>query len=144
MTDENSGCSLCYKHFDCECANKPSPDEYEAIIREKDEQIFKLENRLKECENGYDGTLHLERCKIAEKDAEIERLKSHINRLKKYDEERDIRLHARLTENARAEAISEFANLFDKAVSNTFVHYGWYIKQIIIPEIAKKMRGEQT
>lgn len=39
--------------------------------------------------------------------AEIERLRSQVNRLKKYDEERDIRLHARLTETAKAEAIED-------------------------------------
>lgn len=35
--------------------------------------------------------------------------KTEIERLKRYDEERDVRLHARLTETARAEAIKEFA-----------------------------------
>lgn len=44
---------------------------------------------------------------LREKDAEIERLQGQVNRLKKYDEERDIRLHARLTKTARAEAVSE-------------------------------------
>lgn len=39
----------------------------------------------------------------------INRQKSEIERLKRYDEERDIRLHARLTETARVEAIKEFA-----------------------------------
>lgn len=45
--------------------------------------------------------------------AEIERLTNMVNRLKKYDEERDIRLHTRLTENARAEAIKDFAQKVD-------------------------------
>lgn len=35
-----------------------------ALIKDQAEQIFKLENRLKECENGYEQTLHLERAKI--------------------------------------------------------------------------------
>ena len=39
----------------------------------------------------------------------IIRQKAEIERLKRYDEERDIRLHARLTETARVEAIKEFA-----------------------------------
>lgn len=39
----------------------------------------------------------------------INRQKAEIERLKRYDEERDIRLHARLTETARVEAIKEFA-----------------------------------
>ena len=45
---------------------------------------------------------------------EIERLESKVNRLKQYDEERDIRLHARLTETARAESIKEFAERLKK------------------------------
>lgn len=40
---------------------------------------------------------------------ENRKLRFHVARLKKYDEERDIRLHARLTETAKAEAIKEFA-----------------------------------
>lgn len=51
-----------------------------------------------------------------EQEAEIERLESNlkfvrgtVKRLQEYDEERDIRLHSRLTEKARAEAIKEFA-----------------------------------
>ena len=46
---------------------------------------------------------------IKRQKAEINKLTYQVNRLKKYDEERDIRLHARLTANARAEAIKEFA-----------------------------------
>ena len=49
----------------------------------------------------------------------IERLQSKIARLKKYDEERDIKLHYRLTENAKHEAYKEFAErLCDGKVSN--------------------------
>lgn len=47
--------------------------------------------------------------KIKEQQAEIERLESKVNRLKRYDEERDIRLHARLIANAKSEAYKEFA-----------------------------------
>ena len=39
----------------------------------------------------------------------INRLQAEIARLKKYDEERDIRLHARLIATAKAEAYKEFA-----------------------------------
>ena len=35
-----------------------------ALIKEQGEQIFKLENRLKECENGYSQTLAIERAKV--------------------------------------------------------------------------------
>lgn len=39
----------------------------------------------------------------------IKRQQAEINRLKRYDEERDIRLHARLTALTRVKAIKEFA-----------------------------------
>ena len=40
--------------------------------------------------------------------AEIDKLKYRVNRLKKYDEERDIALHSRLIATSRAEAVKEF------------------------------------
>ena len=49
---------------------------------------------------------------VEKQQAEIDRLRAKVNRFKKYDEERDIRLHARLTETAKAEAIKEFAERF--------------------------------
>lgn len=42
------------------------------IIKGYDEQIFKLENRLKECENGYQGTLFMESCKLHDAEEKIE------------------------------------------------------------------------
>ena len=60
-----------------------------AFVNAQTDKIFALENRLKECENGYAGTLHLESCKlhdaerkIAEKDAEIERLKIEVEAMR--------------------------------------------------------------
>lgn len=41
--------------------------------------------------------------------AEIKKLRCKVERLKKYDEERDIRLHAKLIRTARDEAIKDFA-----------------------------------
>lgn len=49
-----------------------------AIITADEQKIFALENRLKECENGYEGTLALERAKIKELTEVYERLK-HIS-----------------------------------------------------------------
>lgn len=64
-----------------------------ALIKQQDEQIFQLENRLKECENGYAGTLHLESCKLH--DAE--------ERLKELTEERkDFEIRALRAENQAA------------------------------------------
>ena len=47
-----------------------------ALIKQQDEQIFQLENRLKECENGYSQTLGIERARIKELTEENERLKN--------------------------------------------------------------------
>lgn len=56
----------------CDCENVP------IILREfikgYEDKIFELENRLKECENGYKGTLHLERAKIKELTEDNERV----------------------------------------------------------------------
>ena len=41
--------------------------------------------------------------------AEIKRLQYQVNRLKEYDEKRDIALHSRLIATSRAEAVKEFA-----------------------------------
>lgn len=61
-----------------------------ALINSYENKIFELENRLKECENGYEGTLYLERCKLhdaEEKNKELteenEGLKDYCTKLKR-------------------------------------------------------------
>lgn len=44
------------------------------LIKDQAEQIFKLENRLKECENGYEGTLFLDRCKLHDAEEKVKQL----------------------------------------------------------------------
>lgn len=61
----------------------------------------------------------------------INRQKSKIERLKRYDEERDIRLHARLTGTARAEAIKEFAERLKENISN--MEYTADVKRKTVP-----------
>lgn len=39
-------------------------------------EIFELETRLKECENGYEGTLFLDRCKLHDAEEGIDELKA--------------------------------------------------------------------
>ena len=56
-------------------------DDALALIKEQDEQVFKLENRLAECENGYSQTLALERARIKELSAE-----NHMLRLLRADD----------------------------------------------------------
>ena len=54
----------------------------------------------------------------------INRQKAGIERLKRYDEERDIALHARLIANAKTEAIREFAEKI-KVHCNEIVNQEW-------------------
>lgn len=48
---------------DCRCMETISRNAL-AYFKAQERKIFDLENRLKECENGYEGTLHLERSKL--------------------------------------------------------------------------------
>ena len=50
-------------------------------IKEKADKIFALENRLKECENGYEGTLYLERCKLHDAEEKNKELTSENERI---------------------------------------------------------------
>lgn len=60
--------------------------------------------------------------------AEISKLKGQVNRLKQYDEERDIRLHARLSATAKAEGIKEFA---EKLKANLDISvYGYSTEEV--------------
>ena len=45
-----------------------------ALITSQEQKIFDLENRLKECENGYEGTLHLESCKLHDAEEKVKEL----------------------------------------------------------------------
>jgi len=67
------------------CANRMCLDTL-ALIKSQDEQIFQLENRLKECENGYAGTLHLESCKLHDAEEKIKELTEENERLTKANE----------------------------------------------------------
>jgi hypothetical protein len=76
--------------------------------------------------------------------AEIERLTAKVNRLKKYDEERDIRLHARLTADARAEAIKEFAERLKGAKQYSIVRHENIVPVAVIDWILKEMVGDNN
>ena len=51
-------------------------------IKSQDEQIFQLENRLKECENGYAGTLHLESNKLHDAEERVKELTEENEKFK--------------------------------------------------------------
>lgn len=44
------------------------------VITTDEQKIYELENRLKECENGYEGTLYLERCKLHDAEQKVKEL----------------------------------------------------------------------
>lgn len=108
-------CPACYKDGCIYFDRADSYDEY-SVYKELTKDALALINRQKamiESLNAIhaDALESLRLAAEANKDmqAEIKRLQSQVNRLKQYDEERDIRLHARLTANARADGITEFA-----------------------------------
>lgn len=61
---------------------------------------------------------------IKELTTENKRLQSHVNRLKKYDEERDIALHARLISETKAKTAREIFEKIDKIIDEH--HSGCY------------------
>lgn len=52
------------------------------VITTDEQKIFELEKRLKECENGYEGTLYLERCKLHDTEQKIKELTEENERLR--------------------------------------------------------------
>lgn len=62
---------------------------------------------------------------INRQQAEIEKLQNQAKRLKQYDEERDIRLHERLTEKAKAEGIKEFWGKLKEKQFYEYIGEGW-------------------
>ena len=73
-----------------------------------------------------------------------ERLQCHINRLKKYDEERDIALHARLIAEAKADTVRKLQERL-KSKLNDCCRYIWnnreyfIVGEELIDQIAKEM-----
>lgn len=58
-----------------------------AFVNAQADKIFALENRLKECENGYEGTLALERAKVRELTQANEQLSESYENLEKTKDE---------------------------------------------------------
>lgn len=61
-----------------------------SFVNAQADKIFTLENRLKECENGYEGTLFLDRCKLHDAEEKVKELT-----------EENERMHASCTELTR-------------------------------------------
>lgn len=139
-TPSGKRCENCPKvSEDALCMYRLSGDAL-ALIKQQDEQIFQLENRLKECENGYSQTLGIERARIKELTEENERLKSEVSVKKKLldkcvDPE----------DRVRADTVKRFAERLKK---ECLVDSGYEVLQIgtidrIAEEILNKTEDEE-
>ena len=78
----------------------------------------------------------------------IIRQKAKIERLKRYDEERDIALHARLIANAKTEAIREFAENVKIAINERFsdeiqaCNPHFYLVSTLVDDLVEEMEGD--
>lgn len=96
---------------------------------------------------GYAECPHYKSADVAPR-AEVARLQSQVNRLKKYDEERDIALHAELIAHTRQEVAKEIFEEVERVISETKIGslYGYYFTKDIrayIVELKKKYTEEQ-
>lgn len=66
------GCD--YRKYDGLACHRIGAKNALALINSQEQKIFELENRLKECENGYEGTLFLDRCKLHDDEEKIKEL----------------------------------------------------------------------
>lgn len=86
--------------------------------------------------------INRQRAEIEMLEGNLKFVRGTVERMKKHDEERDIRLHARLTETARAEAIKEFAERLKDKVDAPVLIEGKYIDRVI--DIIDKLVKEMT
>lgn len=127
-----------------------------ALISSQEQTIFDLENRLKECENGYEETLYLERCKLHDAEQKNKELIEENERLQKALNT-DISIvrvsrgsgktaHLREVGRIKADAIradtvrkmqERLTKEFDRMHKNNFMTVE--VRQWIIDQIAKEM-----
>lgn len=118
-----------------------------ALIKQQDEQIFQLENRLKECENGYEGTLHLERNKLHDAEERVKELTEENKML-----EAEIQLRNMLISDAsnRIEEIrtNTVREMQEKAKAEAYVPKPYGMSKVVdvgtIDHIADEILNENT
>lgn len=83
---DTSDCNNCpYSEFqEGNCFDNAKKDAL-SHIKSQDQKIFELENRLKECENGYKGTNFLDRCKLHDAEEKVEKLTVERDGLKQHN-----------------------------------------------------------
>ena len=83
-SDPKNKCEICPYNKKC-CSMALSNDALD-LITSQEQKIFELENRLKECENGYEGTLFLDRCKLHDAEEKVKELtQAHEMLYESYD-----------------------------------------------------------
>ena len=109
-----------------------------------DELIKKFEDRNRDTCNGSLTYLQLLRMIKATSTADVvpksdvARLQSEINRLKKYDEERDIALHARLISETRVKVAREIIGYFESRITQR--NDGTYCLPVITPDCIAELK----
>ena len=78
--DEKNKCAICPYNKES-CSIELAKDAI-ALINSQEQKIFALENRLKECENGYKGTNFLDRCKLHDAEEKVKELTEENERLR--------------------------------------------------------------
>ena len=94
-------CYFMWKEPSCFSCYHEAAQNALALITSQEQKIFELENRLKECENGYEGTLYLERCKLHDAEEKVNQLTADIEAVRSRADETIDALHSevrRLTE----------------------------------------------
>ena len=111
-----------------------------ALIKEQDEQIFNLENRLKECENGYEGTLFLESCKLHDAEEKVKELTEENERLHASCTELIqcctkletlYKIECKRVDTIKADTVREFAERVDSCFCPDADYSGYDIKRVI-------------
>ena len=159
MTDNEiiKALEYCYGHNagdapcgDCPRFNHPdgcvhARDAIDIINRQKAE-ISELQHRNSELEielKAMRGAANSYKAEVERLEGNLKFVRGTVERMKKYDEERDIRLHARLTETARAEAIKEFAQDLKEALY--FTEFGTPVVDVSdIDDFVKEMVGDDN
>ncbi len=115
------------------------------LIKCQEDQIFALENRLKECENGYKGTNFLDRCKLHDAEEKVKKLTEENERLRAILDEAEIMVDElkektpiafdNEIKKAKTEAVREFA----ERLKEDFFKYKHDATLTYIDQIAKEM-----
>lgn len=130
-----------------------------ALIKEQEQKIFELENRLKECENGYKGTSFLDRCKLHDAEEKIKKLTARNEKLESmrtiddrykfcniigdaYIYTKTLEDYNKLRADFRIDTVQKFAERLKKFYGNFKGASQGYVIEYHIDQIAEELRKE--